>query len=146
MGDPLRRPPPRRVLVARLTLDDVREKCYRRPVGKNTSVANSETLHVHVDADLKERLVFDAIARGSSINDVAVAILADHFTVKFEGTGRKSPGAEVGAGGPLLLRVPPALWRKVDAAAGRAPKGGRSKVAVVQAILRAHYAAAAAAA
>lgn len=106
-----------------------------------TSVPKTEVLNVRVDADVKEALVFDAMSRHISINDVAVSILAAHFGVSFNGTGRKSPGAFVGTGGPLVLRVPAALWRKVDAAAGRAPKGSRTKVAVVQAILRDYYAA-----
>lgn len=113
-------------------------------MARATSVVKTEVLNVRVDADLKERLVFDAMERGCSINDVAVEILAEHFGISFEGTGRKSPGAVVGEGGPLVLRVPAALWRKVDAAAGRMPKGSRSKVAVVQSVLRDHYAAAAA--
>jgi hypothetical protein len=96
-------------------------------------------LNVHVADDLKERLVAEAAERDASLNDLAVGILADHFTVAFSGTGRRSPGAST-SGGPLQLAVPYALWRKIDVAAGRMPKGQRSKVAVVQSVFRDHFA------
>lgn len=97
----------------------------------------------YVPADVKERLVADAVSREVSLNDVAVTILADHFGVRFEGTGRASPGAKR-EDGPLILRVPESLYWKIDAAAhGR--HGARTKVAFVLDVLQKHYEAAPAA-
>lgn len=97
-----------------------------------SAVAESK-LNVSVSAPVKERLVADANERGSSVNDVAVAILATKYRVKFQGTGRRSPGTHTAAG-PLVLRVPTTLYRKVHTAAL-----GRTKSAVVESDLRAHY-------
>jgi predicted HicB family RNase H-like nuclease len=92
-----------------------------------------KVLNVRVSAEVKERLVADANHREVSLNDVAVGLLADHFRVSFKGTGRRSPGARTPAG-PLPLRVPPSLWRRVHNAAV-----GQTKSDVVERVLRAHY-------
>src|SRR5437762_2235887 len=61
---------------------------------------------------LKRRLVHETEARDSNVNDVAVGILADRFGVPFEGSGRRNPAA--GASGVVLLRLPPALKRRIQ--------------------------------
>lgn len=101
---------------------------------------DTRQLHVHrLDPDLKARLVAEADERDESLNDVAVGILAERFGVRFVGSGRRSPGAAVNDG-PLVLPVPETLYRKIDAAVARQPKGRRSKVAVVEDAFRAHFA------
>jgi hypothetical protein len=92
-----------------------------------------KVLNVRVSADVKERLAADADERESSLNDVAVGILAERFGVNFQGTGRRSPGVHT-ADGPLLLRCPATLYRKVHEAAV-----SRSKTDVVETVLREHY-------
>ena len=94
---------------------------------------DTKVLNVRVSAAVKERLSADAREREASVNDVAVSILAEHFRVSFKGTGRRSPGVHTPEG-PLLLRVPPALYRKVHAAAV-----DQSKTQVVESVLAAHY-------
>jgi myo-inositol-1-phosphate synthase len=63
-------------------------------------------------APLKRRLVHETEARGSNVNDVAVGILADRFGIAYHGTGRRSAAA--GASGVVLLRLPPALKRRIQ--------------------------------
>jgi myo-inositol-1-phosphate synthase len=63
-------------------------------------------------APLKRLLVEETEAQGSNVNDVAVGILANRFGISYEGTGRRSPAA--GASGVVLLRVPPALKRRLQ--------------------------------
>lgn len=101
----------------------------------------TEQLNVsRVAPDVKRKLVADANASGSSINDLVVGILARKFGVEFTGTGRRSPGAELRPGaGALVLRMPPELYDEIDAAVRLQPRGSRSKVAVVDAALREHY-------
>lgn len=104
----------------------------------------TEQLNVRVAADVKERLVLDAEEQGASVNDLAVRILAGAFGIYFNGTGRRSPGARP-TEGALNLRVPRDLYVAIDNAAGERPRGSRTKVAVVDAVLREHYALAVAA-
>lgn len=94
----------------------------------------AKVLKVDLSGAVRARLATDASEQGASINDVATGILADHFHVPFEGTGRRSPGAHKTEDGQVLLRVPPTLWRKVHVAAV-----DRSKREVVEAVLRSHY-------
>lgn len=87
-----------------------------------------------LDPAIKEHLAADAAKREASINDVAVGILAERFKVKFEGTGRKGPGAR----GSLVgsFRMP----RKLDVAIYTArTTDAPSKRAVVERTLAEHY-------
>lgn len=97
------------------------------------SAPKTKVLNVRVSAPVKERLSSAATESGQSVNDLAVGILAAHFGVKFEGTGRRSPGTHTPAG-PLLLRVPERIYAKVHSAAL-----SRSKTDVVESILRQHF-------
>ena len=63
-------------------------------------------------AQLKRRLVHETEARASNVNDVAVGILAGRFDMPYDGSGRRSPAA--GASGVVLLRLPPALKRRIQ--------------------------------
>jgi myo-inositol-1-phosphate synthase len=63
---------------------------------------------VRMPASLKERLTAETAARGSSLNDVAVGVLAAAFGVVFEPSGRKGASPRSGRG-DVLLRMPPAL-------------------------------------
>jgi myo-inositol-1-phosphate synthase len=64
---------------------------------------------------LKQALAREVGRRGSTMNDVAVELLAARFGVSFEPSGRK--GNVPGASGAVLLRVPPELKRRLKAAA-----------------------------
>jgi len=64
---------------------------------------------------LKQRLAFEVARRESTLNDVAVGILADRFGVPFEPSGRK--GAAPGESGVVLLRLPPELKRRIQSTA-----------------------------
>lgn len=86
------------------------------------------------DEALKERLAADADERGSSINDLAVGILADRFRVEFSRSGRRSPGfrgSRVGA-----YRMPLALWQAIG---HEATNQQTTKKAVVAVTLAEHY-------
>jgi myo-inositol-1-phosphate synthase len=63
-------------------------------------------------SELKRRLVHEVEAQSSNLNDIAVGILAGRFGIPFAGTGRRSPAA--GASGVVLLRLPPALKRRIQ--------------------------------
>jgi myo-inositol-1-phosphate synthase len=63
-------------------------------------------------APLKRLLVEETEAQGSNLNDVAVGILANRFGIAYQGTGRRSGAA--GASGVVLLRLPPALKRRLQ--------------------------------
>lgn len=102
------------------------------------SELDTEQLNVRVAADVKEALVADAAEKGASVNDLAVSILAEAFDVEFNGTGRRSPGARP-TEGALNLRVPRDLYLAIDNAASERPRGSRTKVAVVDAVLREHF-------
>jgi myo-inositol-1-phosphate synthase len=64
---------------------------------------------------LKRRLAREVARRGSTLNDVAVDLLAGEFGVEFTPSGRR--GSIPGDTGVVLLRVPPELKRRLDAAA-----------------------------
>jgi len=70
---------------------------------------------VRMPKSLKRRLGREVSRRDSTLNDVAVAILADEFDVEFTPSGRRGPVP--GESGDVLLRVPPALKRRLDDAA-----------------------------
>ena len=67
---------------------------------------------------LKQRLSEEVSRSGSSLNDVAVGILAARFAVPFEPSGRAS-GKEPGESGSVLLRVPAELKDKLTARAAQ---------------------------
>ncbi len=62
-------------------------------------------------ASVKRALAREVAQRKTTLNDVAVEILASRFDVRFEPSGRK--GSVPGASGSVLLRVPPDLKRKL---------------------------------
>jgi len=64
---------------------------------------------------LKRALAREVGRRGSTMNDVAVELLAAKFGVSFRPSGRK--GTIPGTSGAVLLRVPPELKRKLKDAA-----------------------------
>jgi myo-inositol-1-phosphate synthase len=67
---------------------------------------------------LKRALVREVARRGSNLNDVAVALLADRLGVAFSPSGRRRK-AIPGAAGAVVLRMPPELRRELKAAARR---------------------------
>jgi myo-inositol-1-phosphate synthase len=67
---------------------------------------------VRMPKTLKRRLAREVARRQSTLNDVAVALLADEFGVEFTPSGRRGPVP--GEAGDVLLRVPPDLKRKLD--------------------------------
>jgi len=67
------------------------------------------------------QLAAEVTRAGSSLNDVAVGILASRFAVPFEPSGRK--GAPPKGKGDVLLRMPAALKEKLET---RAAERGRS--------------------
>ncbi len=67
---------------------------------------------------IKRAVVREVARRGSNLNDVAVALLAERFGVAFEPSGRRRK-AIPGAAGAVVLRVPPELHRELKAAARR---------------------------
>src|SRR5918995_918493 len=70
--------------------------------------------------ELKERLAAEVTRAGTSLNDVAVGILAARFAIPFEPSGRK--GAAPKGRGDVLLRMPAALKDKLTTrAAERVP-------------------------
>jgi myo-inositol-1-phosphate synthase len=64
---------------------------------------------------LKRRLAREVARRESTLNDVAVELLAERFSVPFEPSGRR--GRVPGETGVVLLRVPPQLKRQLEAEA-----------------------------
>jgi myo-inositol-1-phosphate synthase len=70
---------------------------------------------VRMPKTLKRRLARQVARRESTLNDVAVALLADEFGVEFTPSGRR--GSVPGETGDVLLRVPPDLKRQLDEAA-----------------------------
>jgi myo-inositol-1-phosphate synthase len=63
-------------------------------------------------APLKGRLIQAAETQDSNVNDVAVGMLADRFGVSYQGSGRR--GGAAGSSGVVLLRLPPALKRRIQ--------------------------------
>jgi myo-inositol-1-phosphate synthase len=66
---------------------------------------------VRMPAELKRRLAREVEARGSNLNDVAVALLASRFAVPFQGSGRR--GGRPSEKGDVLLRMPAELKAKL---------------------------------
>lgn len=95
--------------------------------------------NVTLAADVKTAIAADVATQGVSANDIVVGLLAEHFRVRFEGTGRRSRGIEKLDEGAVLLHVPAALASKLDAAKSKQPAGRRTLQGVVEAVLRPHY-------
>jgi myo-inositol-1-phosphate synthase len=74
-----------------------------------------KSILVRMPRPLKRRLAREVARRESTLNDVAVDLLATEFGVEFTPSGRR--GAVPGDTGAVLLRVPPELKRQLDAAA-----------------------------
>src|SRR3954452_12703167 len=70
---------------------------------------------VRMPKTLKRRLAREVARQESTLNDVAVAALADTFGVPFTPSGRR--GQVPGETGVVLLRIPPQLKRQLAAAA-----------------------------
>jgi myo-inositol-1-phosphate synthase len=66
---------------------------------------------VRLPATLKQRLADEATAQKTSLNDVAVAILAARFAVPFAPSGRRSTAPR--GSGDILLRMAPELKEKL---------------------------------
>jgi myo-inositol-1-phosphate synthase len=66
---------------------------------------------VRMPQRLKQRLAEEVAARGASLNDVAVGLLASRFAVPYVPTGRK--GSDPRSRGDVLLRMPPELKQKL---------------------------------
>src|SRR5512142_524283 len=66
---------------------------------------------VRMPRELKRRLAEEVAARGSSLNDVAVGILASRFAVHYTPTGRKAAAPR--SSGDVLLRMPLELKDKL---------------------------------
>ncbi|MEX2464518.1 MAG: hypothetical protein WD428_01450, partial [Gaiellaceae bacterium] len=77
--------------------------------------ASRTSILVRMPATLKRALAREVGRRGSTMNDVAVELLAARFGVSFSPSGRK--GTIPGTSGAVLLRVPPELKRKLKDAA-----------------------------
>src|ERR671919_1518488 len=77
--------------------------------------ASRTSILVRMPSALKQALGREVGRRGSTMNDVAVELLAARFGVRFEPSGRK--GSVPGSSGAVLLRVPPELKRRLKSAA-----------------------------
>src|ERR671914_1731700 len=77
--------------------------------------ASRTSLLVRMPPALKQALAREVRRRGSTMNDVAVELLAERFGVRFEPSGRK--GTVPGTSGAVLLRVPPELKQRLKSAA-----------------------------
>jgi myo-inositol-1-phosphate synthase len=73
--------------------------------------ASRTSILVRMPPALKRALAREVGRRGSTMNDVAVELLAAKFGVSFRPSGRK--GTIPGTSGAVLLRVPPELKRKL---------------------------------
>lgn len=91
-------------------------------------------LHLHFHETVKGRLETDAGERERSLNDVVVGHLAKHYEVPFEGTGRKSPGANGAL--TMNLRLPARIYDRVHRDSFRTE---RSKNEIVERILCSAY-------
>jgi myo-inositol-1-phosphate synthase len=76
--------------------------------------------------ELKERLAAEVARSGSSLNDVAVGILASRFAVPFEPSGRK--GTPPKGRGDVLLRMPAALKDKLQTRAAERGHGANDLI------------------
>lgn len=84
---------------------------------------------------IREALVADAKEQNVSINDRAVAILAQHFKVKYQPSGM--PFTEAAGSKNLAIRGGAKLHRKIDIE--RARRGGGTLRGVVLERLALHY-------
>src|SRR3954447_9802937 len=66
---------------------------------------------VRMPPRLKRRLAEEVAARGESLNDVAVGLLASRFAVPYVPTGRRGTGPR--PQGDVLLRMPPELKERL---------------------------------
>jgi myo-inositol-1-phosphate synthase len=88
---------------------------------------NLKSILVRMPSTLKRRLAREVARRESTLNDVAVELLADEFGVDFQPSGRRGPVP--GDTGVVLLRMPPQLRRQL-AAAARERRSSTNKVVV----------------
>src|ERR1700694_385150 len=88
---------------------------------------DQKSILVRMPKTLKRRLAREVARRDSTLNDVAVDLLASEFGVDFTPGGRRGPVP--GDTGAALLRVPPELKRQLDAAA-RERRSSTNKVIV----------------
>jgi myo-inositol-1-phosphate synthase len=88
---------------------------------------NLKSILVRMPSTLKRRLAREVARRESTLNDVAVELLAAEFAVDFQPSGRRGPVP--GDTGVVLLRMPPELKRQLDAAA-RERRSSTNKVVV----------------
>ena len=93
----------------------------------------STSVLVRMPTELKRVLAQEVERTDATINDIAVGILADRFRVAFTPSGRR--GQAPGESPAVLLRMPPALKRRIqDAARERGSNGNR---VIVQALANA---------
>src|SRR5215216_4971784 len=78
---------------------------------------DQKSILVRMPKTLKRRLAREVARRESTLNDVAVELLASDFGVDFTPSGRQHRSRRLGDTGAVLLRVPPELKRQLDAAA-----------------------------
>lgn len=90
-----------------------------------------------VPEELRPRLVADAEEQGSSMNRVAVEILAAAFKFPLESAGTPKRSAPSSDAEELNLRLPAALYLVIDMA--RAAAGENSVQDVIKPVLCAHY-------
>jgi myo-inositol-1-phosphate synthase len=91
---------------------------------------NLKSILVRMPPTLKRRLGREVARRGSTLNDIAVKLLADRYGVAFQPSGRK--GAPPSDTGVVLLRVPPALKHELDADARE--RGASTNQVIVEAL------------
>jgi myo-inositol-1-phosphate synthase len=74
---------------------------------------HTKSILVRMSRTLKRRLGREVARRESTLNDIAVEILAERYQIDFEPSGRKgNPPSDTGV---VLLRVPPAVKDRLDA-------------------------------
>lgn len=80
----------------------------------NGKTADRRLVLVSVPAEIKRKAV-DRVEEGSSanLNDELIGVLAARYGVKFEPTGRPGGVVNADSDGKLLLRMPPALKKKI---------------------------------
>jgi hypothetical protein len=88
-----------------------------------------------VPEEIRNRVVADAYQQNTSINEIAVAILANHYKVKFIPTG--APFTSENGGKNLSIRGGAKLHRKIDME--RARRGGGTLRGIVLERLALHY-------
>jgi myo-inositol-1-phosphate synthase len=89
---------------------------------------NLKAVLVRMPSTLKRRLGREVARRESTLNDIAVEILAERYGVAFEPSGRK--GSPPGDTGVVLLRVPPTLKERLNADAR--DRGGSMNQLIVE--------------